>query len=721
VVYDIEEIIVRRTLRVPVPEGPFGDGRAVARQFDVALMDAGYKLSDDLFAKLSYLEPGVAIDLAVRTLATVRKMVGDHVKHNVYFIDFPKNVPDTYEFWTDCLINALLVGETAAYVAGETVTFGAVNLLSLPDYGRYRHSYYEMLERHGEFIRSAGDRVTVLQAGQPIDFEARDLYLKMAAATVPGNDQDREDLRKLAYGQAFDFVQPQTIPVRENRALINEVRVELGVDPLVDTVTDVLRLACALSGGDVTLVEHTRFKSFNRRTRKVLLKALHDIVSAKQTALGDVNRYAERWKRLGGLLHPNEHPKLTGAVKVFAAARGDGKIHSTASLFEQTVDSGDPLAAAMLLRLLAPGMLHRAADQLLRLGPDADIQLKTALEIVDAADSVSGRVLFSLRQHVMNRLERSTGKRLFVNQSGRGVVRRDARGPISKPVLQYLAHALDAKIRDRVFDGRRWVIDPAASGIALPISGKTIAGGVGTLPRGSVLPVDAETLRFFMYWHQTSQHTDYDLSALMLTDEFGYDGHVSWTNYGRGGWAKYSGDITNAPHGASEFIDINLRKAPCSVVVPQVHIYSGEGFDEVKESFFGFMLRDSSQEGAPFEPRTVRMKSELRGAGRVAMPMMFNHDEDWNWQAVWLNLTIAGRESWNSRNQLESSRATTKDIIKAIATQKYLTVGYLADLAGRDEVVREEPVVYVGFEAPDNLPEGSTVITLTNLADLIPA
>lgn len=718
---DIEEIIVRRTLRVPVPEGPLGDGSAVVRQFDVALMDAGYKLSDDLFAKLTYLEPGTVIDLAVRTLATVKKMVGGHVQHNTYFIDFPKNVPDNVEFWVDRLVNALYaMPELAAQFATDTIVTGSINLLDLPDYGRYRHSYADMLAHHLEFIQQAGDRVTVLQAGEPTDFEARDLYLKMAASRVPGNDLDREDLRKLTYGQAFDFVHPEVIPVRENRALINEVRVELGVDPLVDTVTDVLRLACALSGGDVTLVEDTDFKSFTRRTRKVLLKALHDVVTRKPEAVGDINQHAMKWKRLGERLHPGDYKKYTGAAEAFNVARGDLKAPSIAGVFEQIED---PLVAAMFLRQKAPGMLLRAADRLLRLGPDADIQLKTALEIVDAADDASGRLLFSLREHVLNRLERSTGKRLFVNQSGRGKVVPDTRGPISKPILQYLAFALDAKIRDRVFDGRRWVIDPAASGIALPISGKTIAGGFGTLPRGSVLPVEGDTLRFFMYWHQTSRRTDYDLSALNLTDDGEYHSHVSWTNYrtgGRGGWAVYSGDITNAPHGASEFIDIDLRRAPCSIIVPQVHIFSGEGFDEVKESFFGFMLRDRDQEGAPFEPRTVRMKSELRGAGTVALPMMFNHDENWNWQAVWMNLTLAGNPPWGRRNQSESSRATATDLVKAVLTQKRLTVGYLAELAGRDESIGEEPVVYVGFEAPDNLPKGSTVITLTNLTDLIP-
>lgn len=724
---DIEEIIVRRTLRVPVPEGPFGDGSAVVRQFDVALMDAGYKLSDDLFAKLSHLEPGAVIDLAVRTLATVRKMVGDHVQHNVYFIDFPKNVPDNVEFWADCLINALYaMPELAAQFATDTIVSGSINLLDLPDYGRYRHSYADMLAHHLEFIQQAGDRVTVLQAGQAVDFEARDLYLKMAGATVPGNDQDRADLRKLAYGQAFDYIQPKAIPVREYRALINEVRVELGVVPLVDTVTDVLRLACALSGGDVTLVENTRFKSFTRRTRKLLLKALHDTVAAKPIKLGDVNQYREQWKRLGGYLHPYEFPKYSGATSVFTVARGDVKVPSTAALLEQALKAGDPVGAAAQLGKAAPGMLCRSADRLMREAQNRDEQHDIAREVYTAAGSnVSGRVLLSLREHIANRLQRSIDRRLFVNQSGRGVVVPDGRATISKNVLRHLANMLDVEISNRAARGLPWVVDPAIRGVALPISGKTVAGGVGTLPRGSVLPVDRDTLRFFVYWKQTSMRTDFDLSALMLRREnFGYHSHVSWTNYGEGRWATYSGDITNAPRGASEFIDIDLEQAPCGVIIPQVNIFSGEGFDEVKESFFGFMLRDRRQEGAPFEPRTVRMKSELRGAGRVALPMMFIREKT-GWQAKWLNLNLSGRSmNWGPRygvNTLENNRANTSDLVRAVAQKKYLTVGYLADLMGAGIEVGDNPVVYVGFEAPDNLPKGSTVITLTNLTDLIPA
>ena len=165
------------------------------------------------------------------------------------------------------------------------------------------------------------------------------------------------------------------------------------------------------------------------------------------------------------------------------------------------------------------------------------------------------------------------------------------------------------------------MVDPDVLDVALPLSGKAAVPGSGVLPRGSRASVDGELLRFFVYWRQTERRTDYDLSALLLDADYGNAEQVSWTNYGND-FAEYSGDLTEAKDGASEFIDVRLADATRPIIIPQVHIYAGEAFDEAAESFFGYMTRDAEQEGRPFDPRTVRMKSDLRGAGRVALPLV---------------------------------------------------------------------------------------------------
>ena len=113
-------------------------------------------------------------------------------------------------------------------------------------------------------------------------------------------------------------------------------------------------------------------------------------------------------------------------------------------------------------------------------------------------------------------------------------------------------------------------------------------------------------MRFFVYWKQREQRTDYDLSVLLLDDDFLLAGQVSWTNLSELG-AVHSGDITEAPDGATEFIDLDLGRVSARYVVPQVNIYSGEGFDDAEEAFFGFMEREPEQRG-----RAVRAAHRAR-------------------------------------------------------------------------------------------------------------
>ena len=205
-----------------------------------------------------------------------------------------------------------------------------------------------------------------------------------------------------------------------------------------------------------------------------------------------------------------------------------------------------------------------------------------------------------------------------------------------------------------------------------------------------------------------------------------------WTRLS-GAEAEHSGDIIDAPApgGASEFINIRLAKQRRGFIVPQVYIYSGEGFHEADEAFFGFMTRDGEQAGQPFEARTVRMKSALYGESRVAIPLVFQRAEDGNWYAKWLHLYVRGHgdATWaGPTNQVEGGRVTASLLARSVVERDYLRVGYLLDLWRRKgcEVLGEvpddgEPVTWIGLGQPEKLPEGSEVYALDRLGDLIPA
>jgi len=724
--HSLESLVIRHTHRLSFPKGSpkgsAGEGAAAARQFDAVLTSVGFKLSAELLERLSGLSEAAVLHTAERTLRTVSEMVGDHVRHNSYFIDFPANVPDTEEFWMRCVAEALGDDRSRENVLTE-LAHGVLDLLSLPTYGRYQHTYEEMLAAQDELIASAGDRVTVLHLGRDLDDELTDLYLALAGSTTPLGEDHLRDLKTLAERCALG-PQPESIPVRENRAVVNEARLGVGADLLLDTVTDVLRLACALSGGDVTLQEPTRFRALSRPVRRGLLAGLDAVVAANPAKLADVHARREPFKRLGERLHPHEYPRWPHAADVFAVARGEKEARSFDSRVEERLDEFDVLGAVKLLKS-APGKLFRALDLLLRIAADQEARDAVVAAAVEVAPEVSGRVVLSVREHFHNRERETDEPRIFVNRRGRAWVTPDVRPLVPAADRDRLIAALDAEMRRRLPVPGRLLLDPDVLDVALPLSGRATAAGFGVLPRGSVSEVDGELLRFFVYWKETKDRTDYDLSALLLHSDYSTDSWLSYTALTAVG-GEHSGDVTEAPDGASEFINLSLDRVRGTFIVPQVNIYAGESFEEVEESFFGFMLRDGEQRGRPFEPRTVRMKSELRGAGRVALPLVFQRGDDGRWRAKWLHLYLKGI---SEANQVEENQVSVSKVVRALVEREQLTTGYLIDLMSRDttvidlwdgEPVPDEPVMYIGLERPEGLHPDSRVITLENLRDLIP-
>ena len=733
-----EQLVFAHKQRMCIaPDAPKGDGGTAALQLDAVLMSIGFKCSADLLAALGGLDRSYVITKAVDVLTWARELAGDHRRHNAYFIDFPANVPDTETF-----IGGLLRDAVMAAVGGEVsqvrVVLGpdgvfALDLLSLPGYGSYQHSYEGMVERHRAFEPLLRDKYKIVHRGADVETEAAALLAEMLGSKVPLSGDRLEELRFLASGWAPLGPVAYEVPVRENLAVLNVARAKAGMAMHVTTVTDVLRAAAEASGSDVTLAGRVQFRGIRRVIRTELMRGLQTVLTAHREQTADIPPRAELWKRLGERLHPHEYPEFPEAQRVFAIARGETDILSRAAQFERLMTAGKPgLAAARL----APGELWRQADRLLRAPQDPAKPSAVLTSLVGAMPHVSARVLLSMRQHLANRAVQG-GPRVFVNRRGRSWTVADTRAPLSEAAVHMLGEFIDAEMRERLPKGRAYLVDAAVLGAALPLSGKNTSEGLGVWPRGSVSKLDAaEWLRFFFYWHQASRRTDYDLSVQFLDSQFRMTDQISYTNLRAGGLGEHSGDITSAPDGATEFINIRLGGVPQgSVVVPQLYLFNGEGekFSELQEHFFGFMTRDAEQQGRPFEPRSVRMRSVLPGDHRVSMPVAFFRGEDGAWYAKWLHLGSVSTDTWGNFARVEENKVTTGLLARSFMSYQYLRVRYLYELLraenmvitykdGWQSLVREgDQVTFIGTERPDGLPEGTEVITLDNLAALIPA
>ena len=87
---------------------------------------------------------------------------------------------------------------------------------------------------------------------------------------------------------------------------------------------------------------------------------------------------------------------------------------------------------------------------------------------------------------------------------------------------------------------------------------------------------DCQVLRFFVWWKNGKERTDIDLSAALFDAEFVYKDIVAYYNL-KGYGGCHSGDIVDAPNGASEFIDIDAgqgartRRPLCRDDAEQLH------------------------------------------------------------------------------------------------------------------------------------------------------
>jgi hypothetical protein len=130
------------------------------------------------------------------------------------------------------------------------------------------------------------------------------------------------------------------------------------------------------------------------------------------------------------------------------------------------------------------------------------------------------------------------------------------------------------------------------------------------------------------------------------------------------------------------------------------------------------------------------MRSDLRGSGRVALPLAFLRGEDGRWRAKWLHFYLKGRPSMNI---VQGNRLSTSLLARTVIERDYLRVAYLAGLMGARTAdgafvraaapdglalaVKDAPgqVTYIGLDRPEGLPEDAAVFTLANFASLIPA
>ena len=591
----------------------------------------GYRLSDPAREALTRPEQAWALVNAAARLTSGSPAD----EYRPFYPDFPIQVRSASE--------ATLLVNAALHYLGDVV-----GVRILPD---YRPSPREPLP---------GDDGALTELGLATAQDLERIVADLIAQATPFSAQDRADLTAL---RDFGPEAAPRVAVKENLAVLTVTFPDLDFSASYRTVTDVLRLAVAMAGGDVSLAEPCRFPSFSRAQRRRLLGLLDAVgqVQDSRDSAEEMARRCERWKRLARHLRPGDYARrFPHAVALLHQVASGGAEEGFTSHLEEALARRDVEGT---LRLLStrPGVFARRLNHLLRLCADDAARERVVAEFARVAPEVSLPVLVRLWEYFSSPGPDALPWRVVAIKAATGTkttlipsTRRP--GPADTAVVR----AVEEALRQRRRLGRIAVDQGLYEGYTAPVGLRSASPGMRTAGRGTRLPLpEGETIRFFLHWRDLPEappeapgpagpaaaadrdtRVDLDLSAFFVSEDFARTEQIAYYNL-RSTAAVHSGDLTSAPDGAAEFIDVILAEAlrqGWRYVVMTVHSFSHHRLSEVPECWAGAMARGADpQSGEVFEASTVMQRLDLVSPTFNATPFVIDLAER---RLIWWDLPV---------------------------------------------------------------------------------
>ena len=209
----------------------------------------------------------------------------------------------------------------------------------------------------------------------------------------------------------------------------------------------------------------------------------------------------------------------------------------------------------------------------------------------------------------------------------------DLRNPIDEITKNMIIKSIEEALADKysslpILDGV--YLDEDMKNYALPTNSRNSSNQHHTLTFGTHIPLETDEndyIRFFTHWKNIDKNTykygdrvDIDIALELLSEDFLTEKSVVWYEMGGGRNIDtyHSGDIVNAPFGASEFIDLNYKKAreKYSYAVVTNCVFTGQVFGDIPECFSGVMfMNKKGKKGSVYNPEFIKTKFDLTQIG----------------------------------------------------------------------------------------------------------
>ena len=488
------------------------------------------------------------------------------------------------------------------------------------------------------------------------------------------------------------------------------------------TATDILRLIAKISADELNN-KHIHFAYFSRTELSQLMTKLENL----QNPMPDIKRYSKPWhtffKLYAKKINFNKYPKVRKAVDMlfgdisYMTERGkiNEQINRLPAMSEEELDNfvkeytvfyGDYIRGILSL-------LNKANENQYE---------KLLLGLENCVDKVNTRILFQLYDRIINLKAKDKTVPRLVNSKGKWRRLKESislSNELLNRVLQIVEDGIKTQLKEKENLGKVF-IDEDYKNIMLTTSEKDSNVSLRPMTRGSRIKFnpDAEVLRFFVAWKNLDEKTlkelntiydrvDVDLSALTFNENLEFNDVVAYYNQKKSGFA-FSGDITDAPEGALEYIDIldleKLKKKGDRYILMQIRSYNGYTFEEINSVYAGVMELTSNEAK---EKKNMYSTAITQGF-QIMSPQITTNTilvDLVKFEYVWLDMNMANYKVDTFQNSLTYEEIPyLNDLLKYFMKKQYVTMYDLLKLNAdvRGMLVENKKEADIIFEKVDN-------------------
>ena len=503
------------------------------------------------------------------------------------------------------------------------------------------------------------------------------------------------------------------------------------------TATDILRLIAKISETELNN-KHIHFAYFSRAELREFIEKLENL----KNIMPDIKRYSKPWhsffKLYAKKINFNKYPKVRKVVDILF---GDisymterGKINEQINRLPTM--SEEDLENFVKEYTIFYGDYIREILSLLNKAKENQYE-KLLLGLENCVDKVNTRVLFQLYDRIINLKAKDKTVPRLVNSKGKWRRLRESislSDELLNRVLQIVEDGIKTQLKEKENLGKIF-IDEDYKNIMLTTSEKDSNVSLRPMTRGSRIAFNpnAEVLRFFVAWKNLDEKTlkelntayskldektlkeltpmysrvDVDLSALTFNENLEFNDVVAYYNQKKSGFA-FSGDITNAPEGALEYIDVfdleRLKKKGNRYILMQIRSYNGYTFEEINSVYAGVMELTSieAKEKKNMYSTAITEGFQIVSSERTTNTILVDLK---NYEYIWLDMNMDSYKLDIFQNALNYEEIPyLNDMLRYFSRKQYVTMYDLLKLNAdiRGILTKNKKEADVIFEKVDN-------------------